>query len=139
VTIPPKKHHARRSPGRDEPPAPSQVPVCALDAALCHLLPNIPDNARRLLRQPLSRWIVAATKFLNSKQECSDDLRFAAAQLAISEAYPSRRCGWLAAMFWRLRREIDAELSRSPPNCPWRHSCALAHVLEKLQLRTTQS
>jgi hypothetical protein len=104
----------------------------ALDTALLRLFPEIPDRARRILRQPLKRWYSGAMKFLKSPQERTDDLLFAAVCISLPALYAAQRRPYIATLFQGIRSYMDAVLARIPPCCHCRYTLALLCVLDLL-------
>jgi hypothetical protein len=101
-----------------------------LDCALLRLFPNIPNDVRKALRRPLAQWRKAAAEFLASKQDQRADLEFSKVWLEIAAQGP--RCQEVdrQTLIGGLLKEIDAAVG--PQTCPYRWTCALKTVLEKL-------
>jgi hypothetical protein len=102
-----------------------------LDTALLRLFPEIPDDARRILRGPLKRWHRGAVTFLSSQQTWVDNHTFASVWFGLAGLYAAEKQTHVATLLTGLRREIDYILPLYG-DCCWPHSRALLHVLDWL-------
>jgi hypothetical protein len=61
-----------------------------------------------------------------------DDSLFASVWLALPGLYAVEKRSYIAALACGLRRETDKALLEFSPDCRWRYSCALLHVIDRL-------